>query len=95
MPDLNANDIEAAKKIVAGTARHGRPIEGREMKTKYVPPKGPLQGKARRRAAPTWEGPKARRYHEEGCHMTKHGKNYEAPPLRRSTASRSTPPSRP
>lgn len=37
MPDLNANDIEAAKEIVAGTARSmGVRIEGREMKTEYV-----------------------------------------------------------
>ena len=37
MPDLNANDIEAAKNIVAGTARSmGVRIEGREMKKKYV-----------------------------------------------------------
>lgn len=36
MPDLNANDIEAAKEIVAGTARSmGVRIEGREMKKKY------------------------------------------------------------
>ena len=38
MPDLNANDIEAAKEIVAGTARSmGVRIEGRDMKIKYVP----------------------------------------------------------
>ena len=38
MPDLNANDIEAAMEIVAGTARAmGVRIEGREMKKKYVP----------------------------------------------------------
>ena len=38
MPDLNANDIEAAKEIIAGTARSmGVRIEGREMKKKYVP----------------------------------------------------------
>ena len=38
MPDLNANDIEAAMEIVAGTARSmGVSIEGREMKKKYVP----------------------------------------------------------
>lgn len=37
MPDLNANDIEAAMEIVAGTARSmGVRIEGREMKKKYV-----------------------------------------------------------
>jgi large subunit ribosomal protein L11 len=37
MPDLNANDIEAAKNIIAGTARSmGVRVEGREMKTKYV-----------------------------------------------------------
>ena len=36
MPDLNANDIEAAKNIVAGTARSmGVQIEGRPMKKKY------------------------------------------------------------
>lgn len=40
MPDLNANDIDAAKEIVAGTARSmGVRIEGREMKKKYVPSK--------------------------------------------------------
>ena len=38
LPDLNANDIDAAKKIIAGTARSmGVRIEGREMKKKYVP----------------------------------------------------------
>lgn len=37
MPDLNANDIEAAKNIIAGTARSmGVRVEGREMKTTYV-----------------------------------------------------------
>ncbi len=37
LPDLNANDIEAAMEIVAGTARSmGVRIEGREMKKKYV-----------------------------------------------------------
>ena len=37
MPDLNANDIEAAKNIIAGTARSmGVRVEGREMKTQYV-----------------------------------------------------------
>ena len=50
MPDLNANDIEAAKEIVAGTARSmGVRIEGREMKKKYVPSRkvaAMLQGKA-------------------------------------------------
>lgn len=36
MPDLNANDIDAAKEIVAGTARSmGVRIEGRELKKKY------------------------------------------------------------
>ena len=36
LPDLNANDIDAAKEIVAGTARSmGVRIEGREMKKKY------------------------------------------------------------
>ena len=40
MPDLNANDIEAAMEIVAGTARSmGVRIEGREMKKVYVPSK--------------------------------------------------------
>ena len=40
MPDLNANDIEAAMEIVAGTARSmGGRIEGREMKKVYVPSK--------------------------------------------------------
>ena len=50
MPDLNANDIEAAMEIVAGTARSmGVCIEGREMKKKYVPSRkvaAMLQGKA-------------------------------------------------
>ena len=49
MPDLNANDIEAAMEIVAGTARSmGVRIEGREMKKKYEPYKkvaAMLQGK--------------------------------------------------
>ena len=36
LPDLNANDIDAAKEIVAGTARSmGVRIEGREMKKEY------------------------------------------------------------
>ena len=36
LPDLNANDIEAAMEIVAGTARSmGVTIEGREPKKKY------------------------------------------------------------
>ena len=40
MPDLNANSIEAAMEIIAGTARSmGVRIEGREMKKKYVPSK--------------------------------------------------------
>ena len=50
MPDLNANDIEAAMEIVAGTARSmGVRIEGREMKIKYVPSRkvaAMLQGNA-------------------------------------------------
>lgn len=50
MPDLNANDVEAAMEIVAGTARSmGVRIEGREMKKKYVPSRkvaAMLQGKA-------------------------------------------------
>lgn len=50
MPDLNANDIEAAMEIVAGTARSmGVRIEGREMKKKHVPSRkvaAMLQGKA-------------------------------------------------
>lgn len=50
MPDLNANDIEAAMEIVAGTARSmGVRTEGREMKKKYVPSRkvaAMLQGKA-------------------------------------------------
>ena len=50
MPDLNANDIEAAMEIVAGTARSmGVRIEGREMKKKYVPSRkvaAMLQGRA-------------------------------------------------
>lgn len=49
MPDLNANDIDAAKEIIAGTARSmGVRIEGREMKKKYVPSRkvaAMLQGK--------------------------------------------------
>ena len=49
MPDLNANDIDAAMNIVAGTARSmGVRIEGREMKKKYVPSRkvaAMLQGK--------------------------------------------------
>lgn len=48
-PDLNANDIDAAKEIIAGTARSmGVRIEGREMKIKYVPSRkvaAMLQGK--------------------------------------------------
>ena len=37
MPDLNANDIEAAMEIIAGTARYiGVNIEGREPKKVYV-----------------------------------------------------------
>lgn len=40
MPDLNANTIEAAMEIIAGTARSmGVRIEGREMKKNYVPSK--------------------------------------------------------
>ena len=36
MPDLNANDIDAAKEIVAGTARSmGVKIEGRKAKYRY------------------------------------------------------------
>ena len=50
MPDLNANDIEAAMEIVAGTARSMCVrIDGREMKKKYVPSRkvaAMLQGKA-------------------------------------------------
>ena len=49
MPDLNANTLEAAMEIVAGTARSmGVRIEGREMKKKYVPSRkvaAMLQGK--------------------------------------------------
>lgn len=38
MPDLNANTIEAAMEIVAGTARSmGVTIQGRAPKTTYVP----------------------------------------------------------
>ena len=38
MPDLNANTVEAAMEIIAGTARSmGVRIEGREMKKKYIP----------------------------------------------------------
>ncbi len=40
MPDLNANTVEAAMEIIAGTARSmGVRIEGREMKKTYVPSK--------------------------------------------------------
>ena len=40
MPDLNANTIEAAMEIIAGTARSmGVRVEGREMKKKYIPSK--------------------------------------------------------
>ena len=40
LPDLNAYDVEAAKNIIAGTARSmGVRIEGREMKKVYVPSK--------------------------------------------------------
>ena len=50
MPDLNANDVEAPAKSIAGTARSmGVRIEGREMKKKYVPSRkvaAMLQGKA-------------------------------------------------
>ncbi|MCD8315814.1 MAG: 50S ribosomal protein L11 [Eggerthellaceae bacterium] len=49
LPDLNANTIEAAMEIVAGTARSmGVRIEGRPMKKKYVPTRkvaAMLQGK--------------------------------------------------
>ncbi len=50
LPDLNANDIDAAKEIIAGTARSmGVRIEGREMKITYVPSRkvaAMLQGNA-------------------------------------------------
>ena len=50
LPDLNANDIDAAKEIIAGTARSmGVRIEGRDMKIKYVPSRkvaAMLQGKS-------------------------------------------------
>ena len=40
LPDLNANTVEAAMEIIAGTARSmGVEIEGREPKKKYVPSK--------------------------------------------------------
>lgn len=40
MPDLNANTVEAAMEIIAGTARSmGVTIEGREPKKEYVPSK--------------------------------------------------------
>ena len=40
MPDLNANTIEAAMEIIAGTARSmGVSIEGRAPKKTYVPSK--------------------------------------------------------
>ena len=49
MPDLNANTVEAAMEIIAGTARSmGVRIEGREMKKSYVPSRkvaAMLQGK--------------------------------------------------
>lgn len=49
MPDLNANTVEAAMEIVAGTARSmGVRIEGRPVKKKYVPSRkvaAMLQGK--------------------------------------------------
>ena len=49
MPDLNANTIEAAMEIIAGTARSmGVRIEGRDLKINYVPSKkvaAMLQGK--------------------------------------------------
>ena len=50
LPDLNANDVEAAMEIIAGTARSmGVRIEGRPMKKKYVPSRkvaAMLQGKS-------------------------------------------------
>lgn len=49
MPDLNANTVEAAMDIIAGTARSmGVRIEGRPMKKKYIPSRkvaAMLQGK--------------------------------------------------
>lgn len=40
LPDLNAYDVDAAKNIIAGTARSmGVRVEGREMKKVYVPSK--------------------------------------------------------
>lgn len=40
MPDLNANTVEAAMEIIAGTARSmGVQIEGRAPKKTYVPSK--------------------------------------------------------
>ncbi|MCL1798804.1 MAG: 50S ribosomal protein L11 [Eggerthellaceae bacterium] len=40
MPDLNANTVEAAMEVIAGTARSmGVEIEGRAPKIKYVPSK--------------------------------------------------------
>ena len=49
LPDLNANTVEAAMEIIAGTARSmGVRIEGRPMKKKYVPSRkvaAMLQGK--------------------------------------------------
>lgn len=40
MPDLNANTVEAAMEIIAGTARSmGVEIEGRAPKKKYIPSK--------------------------------------------------------
>ena len=50
LPDLNANTVEAAMEIIAGTARSmGVRIEGREMKKKYIPSRkvaAMLQGKS-------------------------------------------------
>ena len=40
LPDLNANTVESAMEIIAGTARSmGVAIEGREPKKKYIPSK--------------------------------------------------------
>ncbi|MCH4220772.1 MAG: 50S ribosomal protein L11 [Eggerthellaceae bacterium] len=53
MPDLNANDIDAAMEIVAGTARSmGVTIEGRKPKKIYTAPKKVVE-------APVVEAPAA------------------------------------
>lgn len=70
MPDLNANDIEAAMEIVAGTARSmGVRIEGREMKKEYVATKkvaALLSGKTLEEAEAAESGPKPEAAEESG-----------------------------